>query len=388
MAISDIVRKGTKGYIYEINMRNRTTGQLLTGLAHTDVTVEYQRQGAAANESVVLSAGVLGTWSSGGWVETESNGVYQFGVPDEAIAAGCDYVVFTLISASALDKVVRIYLGGGEFDLGDEAITGVISGTLAEITLAMAREITRVIESTATSGSATTLGDTAELIQEDAHWKGGTVWFKETGEVAKVTAFSQSLLTFALQDQAVQAADRYALCSGEFPYTEMVKAVNSALMQMGYVIALNESLMVLEDTLSYAIPSGVSKIYKVKLVDTTDETVYWWSEHWTEEWLDGYTGYLRFDRGYEPDDTDYKIVLYYQRDHPELAHATDLLSPMFDFERLKWMALVNLYRWAYRQYGDDSRKIPQFLEEAIRRAETLSSRKNRNSPVIKVHVAG
>ena len=71
------------------------------------------RAGAAANVAIVLAAGTLGTWSSGGWVEVDATnqpGLYQFGIPDAALASGADAVTIGFKVSGALDKSLRILL--------------------------------------------------------------------------------------------------------------------------------------------------------------------------------------------------------------------------------------------------------------------------------------
>jgi hypothetical protein len=121
MGLATIIKKGTTSCILEIAIRSSTSGQLLTGLTEADMTIEYQRQGAALHVSVTPVAGTLGTWASGSWVENIP-GVYQFGVPDAALAAGADFVVVVFTSAGSLDADTMIYLTASDLqdavDLG------------------------------------------------------------------------------------------------------------------------------------------------------------------------------------------------------------------------------------------------------------------------------
>jgi hypothetical protein len=121
MGLSSIVKKGTTSYMLEITIRSKTTGQLLTGLTSADMTIEYQRQGAAAHVSVSPVAGTLGTWASGSWVENVP-GVYQFGVPNAALISGADFVVIIFTSSNSLDAVATVYLTASDLqdatDLG------------------------------------------------------------------------------------------------------------------------------------------------------------------------------------------------------------------------------------------------------------------------------
>lgn len=108
------IKAGSTSVILSVPMRT-STGAMKTGLAHTDVTVYYAREGVASPVAVVLSAGTPGTWSSGGWVELNAGntpGVYQFGIPNAAIAASARDVVFHISATGAQTQVVRVPLVG------------------------------------------------------------------------------------------------------------------------------------------------------------------------------------------------------------------------------------------------------------------------------------
>lgn len=66
-------------------------GAGLGGLAFNSpgLVVEYRRNNQSAWTTVTLSAGTLGTWSSGGWVADGGlAGAYEVGIPDAAVASG------------------------------------------------------------------------------------------------------------------------------------------------------------------------------------------------------------------------------------------------------------------------------------------------------------
>lgn len=69
-----------------------TTGAGLTGVTSgSGVALYYLRDGQSSTTNVPLSAGVTGTWSSGGFVEVDSThmpGIYEVGVPNAVLATG------------------------------------------------------------------------------------------------------------------------------------------------------------------------------------------------------------------------------------------------------------------------------------------------------------
>lgn len=84
-----------------------TTGAGLTGLTSGSSGLVCSRSrdddGNAGATSITLSAGTRGTWSSGGFVEKDSTkqpGVYEFGVPNAALATGSESVLIEFLGAT------------------------------------------------------------------------------------------------------------------------------------------------------------------------------------------------------------------------------------------------------------------------------------------------
>ncbi|MDE2507971.1 MAG: hypothetical protein KGM43_12225 [Planctomycetota bacterium] len=83
--------QGTTSQRIQIKITNASTGNGLTGLTATSsgLLCTYFRDGDTTATSVTLSAGTIGTWSSGGFVEISSSsmpGVYELGVPNACFA--------------------------------------------------------------------------------------------------------------------------------------------------------------------------------------------------------------------------------------------------------------------------------------------------------------
>ena len=105
------IQGGATSMILTVEMRG-TDGLPKTGLAFGSVTASYLREGSAAAATVVgLSGGTAGTWSSGGWVEVDPTnfpGVYQFGVPNAALAAAVRSVAFRFSATACFPKTIQI----------------------------------------------------------------------------------------------------------------------------------------------------------------------------------------------------------------------------------------------------------------------------------------
>jgi len=103
-----IVPQGKTSFILPVAIKDTssTTGAYKTGLTNGSVTIAYSRpdQGNAGATAVTLSSGTRGTWSSGGFAEKDSTndkGLYEFGVPNAALAAGADWVEFSVQDAGS-----------------------------------------------------------------------------------------------------------------------------------------------------------------------------------------------------------------------------------------------------------------------------------------------
>lgn len=99
--------------ILEVMVRDATTGMGKTGLSYSSVAYGYWREGAALGASGTCVAMTKGTYVDHGWVEVDATnlpGVYQFGVPNVALAPGANAVTVSLQAVGILDKAIRILL--------------------------------------------------------------------------------------------------------------------------------------------------------------------------------------------------------------------------------------------------------------------------------------
>jgi hypothetical protein len=131
MSLVSIAKKDMTSYLLDIPLRSAVSGQLYPNIAYNAVSIYYQRQGAVAPVMVNTVAGTPGTWASGAWSETIP-GIYQFGVPNAAIATGADYVLISIAGNGIMDAVMIVYLTAS--DMQDDTI-GLITTALGTIRL-------------------------------------------------------------------------------------------------------------------------------------------------------------------------------------------------------------------------------------------------------------
>lgn len=135
MAFDQMHQAGNTSQMIEVSLRSNSTGQLLTGIAFGGVTAKYVREGAASTVTVSVVTMTQGTFVSGGWVETGIAGVYQFGIPDAALATGAKAVTLVFSAPGALDVVKRVVLVSE--DLRDALISSRLAPTTPGRTLAV-----------------------------------------------------------------------------------------------------------------------------------------------------------------------------------------------------------------------------------------------------------
>ncbi len=123
----------------------------------------------------------------------------------------------------------------------------------------------------ATGGSSTTLVDSG-IGGSDDDWNGGTVFITEADSAAPVAEFaeitdyatSSGTLTFASSginglSSAPAADDEYALASSLYTLDYMRGVVNRALVRMGNITVVDESLTTAANQKEYTIPGAAVK---------------------------------------------------------------------------------------------------------------------------------
>lgn len=107
--MDNIYYKGDTSKILSLSFRSSTTGQLLTGITYSSVTIKEHRQSSSPT-SITPVTMTAGTWTSSGFIETSDGGIYQFGIPNAGLASGADEVTYTFKATGALDVVRKIIL--------------------------------------------------------------------------------------------------------------------------------------------------------------------------------------------------------------------------------------------------------------------------------------
>lgn len=127
MAYDDIVQgAASNNKIIEVAVRDSSTGQMKASIAYGSVTYSYIREGSDSTKATGTCVDMtLDTYTDHGWKETGIAGIYQFCVPNNALAAGKNAVTIKLTSSGAIDVVKRILITGS--DLRAAALTASIA---------------------------------------------------------------------------------------------------------------------------------------------------------------------------------------------------------------------------------------------------------------------
>lgn len=188
MSFDHTIKKGTTSKIVEITLRDSTTGAGKTGLAHTDITASYVREGGTRT-AITLAAGTAGdAFSSGKFAEvdaTNCKGLYQLHIPDAALATGVDAVTLQLQATGVLDKPVRIALLDADLR----------SASWAKLLASAGQIITGTVDTVTNGDTPTTTEFEADDITEATgdHYKGRIVIFTSgalAGQATDITGYS------------------------------------------------------------------------------------------------------------------------------------------------------------------------------------------------------
>jgi hypothetical protein len=110
-----IVKKGRTSFLCKVFIQDSTKGDGsgLTGLVFNSSGLVCYRarddDGNAGATAITLATMTRGTWATGGFVEKDATnmpGVYEFGIPDAALATGSETAVIMLKGATNMAPVV------------------------------------------------------------------------------------------------------------------------------------------------------------------------------------------------------------------------------------------------------------------------------------------
>jgi hypothetical protein len=109
-----LMKNATTSAMILVELRS-SAGAPVSELAYGDVTACYIQENDSVATAISLSLGVLGTWSSGGWIEVDpalAPGIYQFGIPNAALSASANErsVVLRFSASGVSPKTVPIQL--------------------------------------------------------------------------------------------------------------------------------------------------------------------------------------------------------------------------------------------------------------------------------------
>jgi hypothetical protein len=168
-------------------------------------------------------------------------------------------------------------------------------------------------------------------------------------------------------------------------YQDLRQAVNLALREIGKIRAKDETTAVVDGTLVYDLPTGVSNVRSIEIVDNLgsvdEEKVV--NNHWDE--IDGQ---LVFEKYREPCTSIGTIIRIWTRQfHAELTADADALDDQVDEEYLVYLAARQAMRLAYKRFGKaNNETIPEWLNEAIEEAKK-HVKPNRHSTDVRTRTA-
>jgi hypothetical protein len=114
--MSYTLKKGTTSKIilvYALDAADLRSGKTGLSAKTANSSAAYIREGETEVQRVTLVSGRLGEYRAGSFVEVDNSllpGVYQFGIPDEALAPGAETVTLMLRFTGAFIEPISIHL--------------------------------------------------------------------------------------------------------------------------------------------------------------------------------------------------------------------------------------------------------------------------------------
>lgn len=237
---------------------------------------------------------------------------------------------------------------------------------LYEMALQIAKKMMEVGEGVTTAvGTVSTITDTKLKYPAD-YFKDGTLWLVGTyaGAYRVISNTEGGLITFdaTLAGNPV-ISTVYAIAPKTFSLNEIKQAVNTVLEESRYM-QTNSTLVVLENTEEYALPTGVTQDVRRVEIATSNSAPYGWYPHRAWEVVGGYLKFLRW-----PPTGGNPIRLHYVGNMTALASLATAIPITIDTNHLKWRSIAHLYRKHYDKTRGDNPEKQALLEEANARAE-------------------
>jgi len=255
--------------------------------------------------------------------------------------------------------------------------------TVYDISYQVMRQVTDVLNGTATAGTSASLTDTNNLTQPNEYYDNGTLWIRSgthANKVARVKGHASNKLTFADLGSAIAADVRYAVATSLFPFEQVIAAMQTALDET-HVTGEDDSRVGDGATLEFSLPAGVYDIVKVEFERPSVAGYRTISNHWHEK-----AGKIRWDYGYPPNDDDV-IHIFYRKPHNELTGYASEISTEVNRDWLVLTTAKELLFWGLSMY---SQKKEYMLEDRLNKVlnQLKGKRARIDGPIVIVKTAG
>lgn len=255
--------------------------------------------------------------------------------------------------------------------------------TLFDALLAVARAVEALQESTADSGTASTLTDAKIAARgfKGGYFTGGTLFMIEasgspientTRYISNSTTSGVFTFTPAFTSACPAAGDWYGVMTDLYPKQVIIGKINETLRDYGDATAEDTSMTAAADTYDYNLPSAAARDLRQVWTGTSPT----WDMHTRWEVTAGSAGtVLRFLD--EPDAGD-TIKLIYLAKHSTVKNDTDTVNAEIDVLALDTAARI--VRWRLEQPGADEKRLTALLNDLMARGALQKKARPKNYP--------
>lgn len=196
MAFDNIYVKDATSVIIQVMMRDSLTGMGKTGVLYSAVTGSYCRPGGIRQPVTVIAGTVGDAYDSGKWAEVDAvnmAGLYQFHVPNAALATGANSVEFAFKATGVLDKSTKIILLDSNLRdsvrLGLTALPNAVAGAVGGVAIV---------------GSEMDISAAASVELRDTLWNATMQYVDKTGAIKGTKAWIMLQALFSTIEQRLK----------------------------------------------------------------------------------------------------------------------------------------------------------------------------------------
>jgi len=228
-----------------------------------------------------------------------------------------------------------------------------MSYTYYDLLKAVADRIADTRSGISTGGSSTTL-TTSGLLEPTGYFNVGVLFIDGNQPIAvPIQSWDAALQTFTFQDvgTAISSGTTFTATGPKFQLDVLKRSIRQAFHEVGYHMAVNESITTVEGALTYTLPAGCEDARRLEVVDDKGKAKR--VTHWMIV-----NGMIVLNEELEAGKT---LRIHYVEMPMMPVALTDAIDPAVNFELLTVAACMNALLWRLYKVGNDEPNTKELL---------------------------